>query len=95
VQSRGWAVRHRQPGFGRPGGRPFRCRLPVTGSARHQACGRVCLGLIAASKQAGIPAGRVVEWGLAAMRQDRGRGIVGVTAGSPLRPGAGATGGSS
>jgi hypothetical protein len=61
----------------------FRCRLPVTGSVRLQARGRLCFGLIAASRQAGIPAGRVVAWGLAAMRPERWRGIVGVTAGSP------------
>jgi len=37
----------------------------------------------------------VVGWVLAAMRQDRGRGIVGVMAARRRRPGARGTGGSS
>jgi len=41
-----------------------------------------------------MPASRVAAWGLAAMRQDRGRGIVAVRTGSPSSPRLGATGGS-
>jgi hypothetical protein len=82
------------PGFARQGGGHFRCRLPVTGSGSAQARGPLCSVLIAASRQAGIPGGRVVAWGLAAMRPERWRGIVGFTAGSPSSPRSGGPGGS-
>ena len=79
------ADRGLQHGSSIPGG--YDCAGSCLPAGRHAvgtpARGRLCFGLVAASGQAGIPAGGGVAWGLAAMRPGRWRGIVGVTAGSP------------